>query len=109
MVIPTGQSEVEEAEHGKCGMETQVGRTSAAGRAVRTSGGTGLWELGKTQPELCSPCFCQGSGESQPSSIIRTIEGRNYRIKIKKWSMMIETSPEGRGAKEGEKGKKSCL
>lgn len=78
-----------EVWHRDTGRQDQWGK-----RAVRTSGGTGLWELGKTQPELCFPCFCQRSGESQLSSIIRAIEGRNYRIKMK-WSTMIGTRPEG--------------
>lgn len=80
----------------ECVMEAQGRQTSGAERAVRTSGGKGLWEFRKTQTELCSPCFCQGSGESQLSSIIRTIEGRNYRIKIRKWSTKIEGKSEGR-------------
>ena len=70
---------------------------------MRASGGTSLWELGKTQPELCSPGFCQGSGESQLSTIIRATEGRNYRIKIKKRSTAIEERPEGRGQSKVKK------
>lgn len=90
-----------EVWHGDTGRQDQWGK-----RAVRTSGGTGLWELGKTQPEMCSPCFCQRSGESQLSSIIRTAEGKNYRIKIKKWSTVIGTRPEGRERRKVKKEKK---
>lgn len=107
-VTPTQCSEAEEAEHAKCGLETQAGRTSGAGRAVRTSGGTGLWKLGKTQLQLCSTCFCHESGESQLSSIIRTIEGRNYRIKIKKRKTTIKMRPEEREQSKVKKENHVC-
>lgn len=76
---PTG---TQEQRRLKCIMEAGGGQSRGTGRAGRTSGGTGLWELGKTQPPLCSPRGCQGSGESQLSSIIRTMEGRKYRREI---------------------------
>lgn len=84
-ITPAGNSEAGEAENVSMSWGHEARRTCETGRAVRTSGGTGLWESAKTQPALCSPCFCQGSGEFQLSSVIRTIEKRNHRIKIKKW------------------------
>lgn len=70
---PTGNSEAEGAERGKYVVGPQGRRRPGTGREMGTSGGTGLWELGKARPELCSPCFCQESGEAQLSSVI---EGR---------------------------------
>lgn len=101
-----GSLEAEEAERVKCPGATKQAEPGGTRGARRPSGGTVLWESGKTQPQLCSSCFCQGSGESQLSSIIRAIKGRNYRIKIKKWSMMIEARPEG-GSKGRWKGKET--
>lgn len=83
-------SGAEEAEPVQCVMEARGGQTRGTGGAVRTSGGTGLWELGKTQPPLCSPRGCQGSGESQLSSIIRTMERRKYRREINTGSPATE-------------------
>lgn len=86
----------------KCIMEAQGGQSRGTG-AGRTSGGTGLWELGKTQPPLCSPRGCQGSGESQLSSIIRTMEGRKYRRD--KYGSPATEEAWKKEAEEGEKRK----
>ena len=79
-----------EAEPVKCVREARGGRGRGTGRAVRTSGAPGLWELGKTQPPLCSPRGCQGSGESQLSSLISTVEGRKHRRAISPGSPATE-------------------
>ena len=79
-----------EAEPVKCVREARGGQGRGTGRAVRTSGAPGLWELGKTQPPLCSPRGCQGSGESQLSSLISTVEGRKHRRAISPGSPATE-------------------